>query len=301
MNYIQRRTLPQAVPGLTLLVMLVTSPGSVDAQQACRVTGEAMSVQGVSEASGIAISRKTPGVLWSHNDSGEPALVALATDGKPRGRVLVSGASAGDWEDVEVGPCPEGSCIYIGDIGDNNGRRREVFIYRVPEPDAGASVSTRAESMRVSYPDGPRDAEALIVLPDGKLFIVSKGELGPVTLYRVPQAFENGAAVRLERVATLMEPQSGKGVTRRNRVTGASASPDGRWIVLRTLSSIAFYDAKTLTGGDTRETFRYDVSSIREPQGEGVAIADDGTVWLASEGGGSKRPGIIARLSCTFP
>ena len=281
--------------------MLATSAAIADAQQSCRVAGESMGVEGLSEASGIAVSRKTPGVLWSHNDSGEPALVALATDGKPRGRVLVSGASAGDWEDVEVGPCPQGSCIYIGDIGDNSARRREVFIYRVPEPDSGAKVTTRAESMRVSYPDGPRDAEALIVLPDGKLFIVSKGELGPVALYRVPQAFENGAAVRLERVATLMEARGGKGVGRQDRVTGASSSPDGRWIVLRTLSAITFYDAKTLTTGNTQAAFRFDVSGARERQGEGVAIGDDGTVWLASEGGGNKRPGTIARLTCTLP
>jgi hypothetical protein len=260
-----------------------------------------MSLEAVPEASGIAISQKTPGLLWSHNDSGEPALVALSTDGTTRGRVYVSGAN-GDWEDVAVGPCPQGSCVYIGDIGDNSGRRREVFIYRVPEPDSGASVSARAESMRVSYPDGPRDAEAMIVLPDGKMFIVSKGELGPVGLYRVPR-FQNGASVQLERVATLMDAEGGNTgrVGRRNRVTGAGSSPDGKWIVLRTLYAITFYDAATFTTGNIRETFHFDVSGVHERQGEGVAIADDGTVWLASEGGGNKRPGTIARLTCTLP
>lgn len=301
MHDIQRRVVRQAVPFLTLVVMVAISAAIADAQQSCRVTSAAMSVEGLTEASGIAVSRRTPGVLWSHNDSGEPSLVAVSTDGKTRGRVYVSGASSGDWEDVEVGSCPQGSCIYIGDIGDNSGRRREVFIYRVPEPDSGATVTARAESMRVSYPDGPRDAEALIVLPDGRLFIVSKGERGPVTLYRVPQAFENGAAVRLERVATLSEPEGTKSVGRQDRVTGAGASPDGRWIVLRTLSAITFYDAKTLTTGNTQEAFRFDVSSVRERQGEGVAVGDDGTVWLASEGGGNKRPGTISRLSCTLP
>lgn len=288
----------------TIGFALATVVHAVDAgaQQPCRVTGEAMSVQGLSEASGIAVSRKTPGVLWSHNDSGEPTLVALSTDGTTRGRVYVSGAN-GDWEDVAVGPCPEGSCVYIGDIGDNGGRRREVFIYRVPEPDSGATVSAHAESMRVSYPDGPRDAEALIVLPDGRLFIVSKGELGPIALYRVPGRFQNGASVQLVRIATLLEAEGGNTgrVARHDRVTGAGASPDGKWIVLRTLYTLTFYEAATFTTGDAREAFRFDVSGVRERQGEGVAIGDDGTVWLASEGGGNKRPGTIARLSCTLP
>jgi hypothetical protein len=288
--------------GLTLVVLASLSSAPADGQPSCRVTGESMKVTALPEASGVAASRRTPGLLWSHNDSGEPVLVAVATDGTTRGRVYVSGASAGDWEDIAVGPCPQGSCIYIGDIGDNRARRRAIFIYRVPEPDAGTAVSARAESMRVSYPDGPRDAEALIVLPDGSLFVVTKGELGAVALYRVPEAFRNGATAQLERIATLMEPEGGRAgrVARRNRITGASASSDGRWVVLRTLYNLTFYNAADFKTGNIREAFRYDVSGIREPQGEGVAFGEDGAVWLASEGGGNKRPGTIARLDCSF-
>ena len=289
-------------PALVLLLLTVAEAVDAAAQQSCRVASQSVSVPDVPEASGIAISQKLPGTLWSLNDSGEPTLFAISADGATRARVYVSGASAGDWEDVEVGPCAQGSCLYIGDIGDNSGRRREVFIYRVPEPDSGATVSARAESMRVSYPDGPRDAEALIVLPNGTLYIVSKGELGAVALYRAPQPFRNGATAQLERVATLTEADGGNTgrVSRPNRVTGASSTPDGRWIVLRTLYAITFYDAATFTAGNTREAFRYDVSAVRERQGEGIAISDDGTVWLASEGGGNKRPGTIARLECTL-
>ena len=283
-------------------VLVVTALWSVeaDAQQSCRATGEAMSVEGLPEASGVAASRSTPGVLWSHNDSGEPILVAVGTDGKPRGRVRVSGATVGDWEDIDVGPCPQGSCIYIGDIGDNNARRRDVVIYRVPEPDAVAGSSAAAESMRLTYPDGPRDAEALIVLPNGNVFIVTKGERGPVALYRLPAAFRNGETAKLERVSTLVEANGNGGVERANRVTGASASPDGRWIVLRTLHALAFYSTATFTAGNARELMRYDVSGIRERQGEGVAFGSNGTVLLASEGGGNKRPGTIAKLECTL-
>jgi hypothetical protein len=288
-------------PAVGLVILTMAHSVESGAQQSCRLTGQAVSVGDVPEASGIAVSRRTAGVLWSHNDSGEPTLFALSTDGTTLGRVYVSGAS-GNWEDIAIGPCPQGSCIYIGDIGDNSARRREVFIYRVPEPDSGATVSGRAETMRVRYPDGPRDAEALIVLPDGKLFIVSKGELGAVALYRAP-SFQNGASVQLERVATLVEAEGGNTgrVGRPDRVTGAGSSPDGRWIVLRTLYALTFYNAATFATGNTGEAFRFLIRGVREQQGEGVAIGDDGTVWLASEGGGNKQPGIIARLSCTLP
>ena len=294
-----RRRFLGAAAGSVLVVTALCSV-EADAQQSCRATGEAMSVEGLPEASGVAASRSTPGMLWSHNDSGEPVLVALGTDGQMRGRVRVSGATVGDWEDIEVGPCPQGSCIYIGDIGDNNARRRDVVIYRVSEPDAAAGASAAAESMRLTYPDGPRDAEALIVLPNGNVFIVTKGERAPVALYRLPAAFRNGESAKLERVSTLLEANGNGSVERSNRVTGASASPDGRWIVLRTLHALAFYSAETFTAGNTRELLCYDVSGIRERQGEGVAFGSNGTVWLASEGGGNNRPGTIAKLECTL-
>ena len=43
-----------------------------------------------------------------------------------------------------------------------------------------AFVAPRAESMRVKYPDGPRDAEALIVLPDGKLLRGPEVKIAPL-------------------------------------------------------------------------------------------------------------------------
>src|SRR6266566_1484018 len=61
----------------------------------------------VKESSGIAASRAHPGVLWTHNDSGDDAYV-YATDlaGADRGVVRIRGARAVDWEDIALGPCP---------------------------------------------------------------------------------------------------------------------------------------------------------------------------------------------------
>jgi hypothetical protein len=261
-----------------------------------------MSVNELPEASGVAVSRTTPGQLWLHNDSGQPALFAVALDGTPRGRVRVYGAGVRDWEDIDVGPCPQGSCIYIGDIGDNNAKRRDVVIYRVAEPDAGAGTSAPSESMRLTYPDGPKDAEAFFVLPNGNLFIITKGERGPAALYRVPDEFRNGATAQLQRVATVVDAEGNVNgaVARPNRITGATASRDGRWIAIRTLHAVIFYAAEDFTAGNIREVLRFDVSAVREIQGEGVAFGDNGTVWLSSEGGGSGRLGTIARLGCTL-
>lgn len=268
----------------------------------CQVVGGVARLAGISEASGLAASLKTPGVLWSHNDSGEPVIFALTEAGAVRGRIGVKGAAVTDWEGIAVGECPQGSCLYIADIGDNNLTRRTVTIYRTPEPGPTDAQTANAEAMHATYPDGPRDAEAMIVLPRGEMLIVTKGNGGPVDVFRFPSPFRNGATAVLERVATLATASGKKETSARgNRITDAGVSRDGRFIVLRTHTALTFYEAREFASSKIREVFRFDVAPLAEPQGEGVALGAKTDVWLAGEGGGKGKPGTLARLSCILP
>jgi hypothetical protein len=295
---------------LSAIAAAVVVGSSLGAQEvSCKVTGRTVALPGLSEASGVAASRRNPGVLWSHNDSGEPVVFALTTEGV-KGSIRVTGTSVSDWESVSVGSCPGGTCVYLGDIGDNGGKRRDITIYRVPEPAVGAKETENAESMRLTYPDEPQDAEGLFVMPNERVFIVTKGESGPVAVYRASTAFKNGASVQMERVATLVEAGEGKeskkkgkngGVANKSKVTGAAASPDGKWVAIRTHDAVTFHAANELTAGKVRKALEFDVSSLGEQQGEGIEIGPQGAVWLTSEGGGRKRPGTLARLQCVLP
>ncbi len=77
------------------------------------------------ESSGVAVSHRDPGVLWSINDSGNPAtLFATDTLGRPLAAIAVTGAENVDWEAIAAGPCgTAGTCLYIADTGDNRERR----------------------------------------------------------------------------------------------------------------------------------------------------------------------------------
>ena len=274
-------------------------PVSAAAQAApaatCQPSGSVMRLADLPEASGLVASRATPGRLWAHNDSGKPEIFALDAKGKTTGSVALTGAKVVDWEAMASAPCGSGTCLYIADIGDNTASRKEIVVYRLPEPaKTGGSVQVDAV-YRAAYPDGAHDAEALLAAPDGTLYIVTKGETGHVALYRFPRDPKAGSTSRLELVGA---PISKRTSSPEARITDGAISPDGEWAVLRTLTSLTFYRTADFFKGDFRAARRVDLKSLGEAQGEGVAFGPSNTVYVAGEGGGKSQPGTLAILSC---
>lgn len=282
------------------LLLGIAASTPVPAQQGgspskCQADGPVAMIPELSEASGIAVSRRVPGRLWAHNDSGQPVLFALDARGSVTGGIRLTGATVDDWEALAVGPCPAGSCVYVGDIGDNNARRKRVTIYRLPEP-AGTDGSVAVTDIfHATYPDGAHDAEALLVTPDSRIFIVTKGDTGAVRLYRFPAELRAGATHQLE----LVGKPRGSGKPRDNRrVTDGSVSTDGQWTVLRTGERLTFHRTSELTAGNWRAARTADITAVGEPQGEGVAFGAGDMLYLAGEGGKKSAPGTLARVIC---
>ena len=267
-------------------------------QLECTVQGERVALpRAVAETSGLARGTRNPDHLWTHNDRGaEPVLYAWKPAGEPA-MVAVTGAAVSDWEDLAAGPCARGHCFYIGDIGDNNGRRAEVMIYEVPEPPVQERRTEPARRLTMRYPDGAQDAEALFRL-GSDLYIVTKGVHGPVRLYRYAAPFQYDGVRTLE----LIKPLEGQPAGRRDLVTGASASEDGRWVALRTYRTLFVYDAQQLVAPQpAREVFRFDLTPLGEPQGESVMLTNDGTVWLTTEAENRRAAPSAVRLTCRMP
>jgi hypothetical protein len=286
---------------LTLCAALAACSPAPDAAMVphCRLLQDVTPLPaGLEESSGVVVSLARPGVLWTHNDSGwDAVLFAVRSTGALLGEVEVQGAGNRDWEDIAFGPCPAGECLYIGDIGDNAAVHDEIAVYRVPEPAPGDARSAPAERFPMRYPEGPRDAEALFVLPDGQLFVVTKGRASPVTLYRYPPPLREGETVMLERVVDLAPgPQE-----LFDQVTGADATRDGAWVAIRTYQGIRVYDASSLVAGDTVPALRLDLGNLGEAQGEGIAMLEDGWIALTSEAAFDGEPGLISILSCELP
>ncbi|MFT4974274.1 MAG: hypothetical protein ACI8S6_000156 [Myxococcota bacterium] len=235
------------------------------------------------EISGIAVSQQHPGTLWLHEDSGRPA-VLTATDetGATNATITLLNAENRDWEDLALGPCGDRTCLFVADIGDNAVSRSSITIYRLPEPDPTAGDQAIApERFTATYPDGPHNAEALVVTPDGLPLIVTKGQ--EAALYAFP-TLEEGP-VELVRVGTVDATRGLAGFF--DLVTAADLSADGALLAVRTYGRIWLYPR----GGDGTE--RRAVRSRWERQGEALALGSGG-LWHVSEG---RRPALY-RLAC---
>jgi hypothetical protein len=261
----------------------------------CKPSGALVRLAGLPEASGLATSRAMAGHLWAHNDSGKPELIAFDTKGNVAGHVAITGARVEDWEAMAIGPCGKGSCLYIGDIGDNDAERREIVIYRIVEPAKAGGTAQVDAAIRASYPDGAHDAETLLASPDGSLYVVTKGDKGAVALYRVPRDARGGSTVRLEQVGAALS----KGTPAADaRITDGAISADGEWVALRTRGTIIFYRAATFLNGDFKETSRVDLTPFGEPQGEAIAFGPANTVYVGGEGGSKSQPGTLGVVTC---
>jgi hypothetical protein len=258
----------------------------------CDASGRLGRLPHLTEASGLAASARHRGIFWTHNDSADPTLYAIKADGVVSGHVRVAGASVIDWEAVAVGRCPGGTCVFVGDIGDNEMKRRTITVYRTPEPAPADSATGPVEALEAVYPEGPQDAESLFVVGE-TLFIVTKGEKTPVRVYRFPSAQPAGP-ITLELVATLSSSERDK----RARVTDAAVSPDARWIALRTNDHVLFRKTSTLLAGKAEIPLAFDLRALREPQGEAITWADNHTLLLAGEAEGG---GTLGRMSCSLP
>jgi len=246
------------------------------------------------ETSGVAVSLRDPGLIWTHNDQGHGSfLYAVDGEGQIRARVELNQSNGDDWEDIARGNCDLGACLYVAGTGDNQERRDIVSLYRLAEPEGEGDGQVEAKRYRMVLPDGPRDIEAMYVLPTDQIFFVTKGRNHPVTVYHYP------LPLRADDIVTLVEVQrltSGPSAPPR-QVTGASATLDGGTVVIRTYQSLEFFEVTE--GGQLRasSTGRVSLRTLREAQGEGIGFGANGAIVLSSEGAGVSGPSLTF-LSC---
>jgi hypothetical protein len=246
------------------MVPAVAQGDDVDARLAFRIDDDR-----VTESSGLTVSRTHPGLAYTVNDSGDDARVLTVSmrTGAVVGETRLSGVEAVDVE--ALAPAPGGRL----DIGDNGADRESVELYVIAEPGPGdADVEPRRVSL--SYPGGPRDAEALVVA-GRRVYVVTKNFLGG-QVFTAPVFGSRHDAYGLRQVASAPSV-----------VTDAARLADGE-VVMRDYDRGYVVDLP-------RWRVRRSYALPRVEQGETMAAAPHGRrVYVGSEG--SPSPVFVLRV-----
>ena len=217
----------------------------------------------IAENSGMARDTKNK-VYWTVNDSGSLGVVyGVDSTGKVKGTLKYNAfpidAEAVAWNKDR---------LYVGDIGDNDSKRKSIRVYYFDDPKPDNKTRTyKAWDFR--YPDGAHDAETLLVTPQGRLFIATKALKGG--LYEAPAKPDTDGVNKLKRVHNLP-----------STLTDGVMLPGGKQIALLTYAKVLVVDAKSYA-----EQASADVTGV--PQAEALTLGLDGkSLIVGGEGKDAK-------------
>lgn len=250
----------------------------------------------------MVASRQNPGVLWSHNDDGYPGtIIALLTNGTVLAHYSVPEVYSGDFEDIAIGPGPNPAFadIYLGDIGDNFSSRSSVNIYRFPEPATYEFASANppwltlggVQQIVLSYPDGPHNAEAMIVDPiTGDLFIFTKLDSSS-KVYRASRAdLNSGQPITL----TYLREISFR------RPSAADISDGGQFIALRRGGNASLWvRSANQTVDEAFDNASTAIPLVSESNGESLAFAPNAAGYYTTSEGSYQAINWFARSDAT--
>ncbi|MCW2740879.1 MAG: hypothetical protein JWR45_1301 [Blastococcus sp.] len=226
--------------------------------------------------------------MLAMNDGGDALTVYLLDSACQVIDVHTAAVDPYDPEDLAV--AADGT-VWLADTGDNNAERAHVALLAL-RTDGTTGV------FRLTYPDGPHDAEALLLAPDGTPYLVTKEVLGASGVYRPAAALVDGGAVAMQKVAAVNLTLTGTaggpvGQAGQLLVTGGAVAADGTRLALRTYTDAYVWP---LTGSDVVGALAG--TSVRiplpdAPQGEAISFGADGqTLLVAGEG----VPGDVTRV-----
>jgi hypothetical protein len=241
------------------------------------------------EASGMAASITNPGYIWTHNDSGNSALIYLIND---RAEIVMTcklkNTVNRDWEDITIVPGPEENVnyLYIADIGDNEAVYSYKILYRIKEP---TFLNDQIEIEKVDkfifeLPGGARDTEAIMVDPITNYFYVFSKREHSVRLYEIRFPFARDT-LHVEEVGKLPF----------NNVVAANISSDGSEVLVKTYRDIYYWKREAnepIAMVLQREPIKLDYNP--EPQGEAITWKLDGSgFYTLSESVGGKASSLF--------
>lgn len=251
---------------------------------------------GLAEVSGLTA---IDGVTYAIGDSGTDDRLA----------VLDGSCAVSRWLDVPVDPydvedlSSHDGRLWLSDTGDNDRQRSTVALTRM-DP-----VSGSGELYRLTYPDGPHDAETLLIEPGGRPIIVTKEAQGVSGVYvpagdrTVSDLPSPGPTPLVKSGEIAFEPTTTPGgppiIVGSLLATGGAVSADGSVAAVRTYTDVYLFavdDGDVVTALTGKPVV---VPVADQPQGEAVAFDSAGDLLVASEAAGGALPPVRSLSDAT--
>ena len=308
-----RRILSLFLGGLVLLTLL---SGEVTVPLLPSTVLGTLDPELLDEASGIAVSRRVPDRLYHVNDSGGRGFTFYYTDKRGtslrESRIGSVKRATKDMEELTLGPCGDQSCLYMGNIGDNDRKRDDIDVVLVEEKATFGEREGFWKHLKLRFPDGKFDTEAMAVHPNGDLYILTKSWRvyllipAPARLYKLSheriKAAGDAEPQTLSFVAELDLSRLSGGVLG-NVATSLDIAPDGsKFLVLTYREALEFYtdlSKETLKLSEAMvEGQDYAALNIPQlPQQEAIAYLENGRDFIyTSELRGNYRAAEIVEV-----
>lgn len=247
----------------------------------------------IDEASGIVASEEHPDSLWVINDSNDLNRIFLIDKtGGGRNEFFLKGIQNRDWETLAFWKNPkEENYIYIGDIGDNEGKFTEYFIHRFKEPKSNSiefytGMIKNVETLRFELPDGSRDMESMFVDQiNGDMYLISKRE-DKKHLYKIPdKAFQKKKLTSAQFVMRLKfsKPSSDLEILKKLYfLTAADISRNNDEIIIRNYLDVYYWKKNKYESiSDALHRDPMIIPSAQEAQGEAIAFSANGNGYYS--------------------
>ena len=215
--------------------------------------------------------------LWTHNDSGdEPRIFQIDNGGQVLRTLYLALDSVVDCEDMTR---DDSGFFYLGDMGNNNNDRRDLRIYKFPDPENVPGDTVPVGIIAFQYPDQYAfppasgamnfDCEAMFHYRDSLyLFSKNRGTSSWCRMYRIPDQPGTYTAELIDSVSTPLW------------ITSADISPTGHFMALLSETRLQIFTQFTgcrfFSGSSLTLTMPY-------TQKEAVVFVDDSLVYLTDE------------------
>lgn len=255
------------------------------------------------ESSGVAQSSFDDNRLYHINDSGDSARFIMSDlEGKNSKSIGINDFSPKDVEDIDVGPCENETCLFIGDIGDNRKKRKYIKVISIKEKEKFSKTVNIHRKLILRYPDRAHNAEGMAIHPTGDLYIVTKESRyffwsRDAKIFKLAaKKVEQGGEHILEYVGKIRTTRILKKYKRRGKlITGFDIHPSGNKFLLLSYTAAIEFDTDLNQSPDFSHYTLIPLKKLKQQEAIHYTQEGEGFIYTTES---KKKNSPILEVSC---